>query len=271
MNHIEKLNSLLDKKLENEWNNKWKNFGSIGKGKYNRRSKFYETLAADISAKSGIKVSRDTVQRFNKAEGGNSKYTLDAISKYLGFEDFDSFQQEGQSKGREVWLKSFGYWWLIIPFFLVAFFVFNKFYLEPKEEKITIENVIFKANEIQFKAFEKLDTLGLYKLYTKDGSAKKGIITVIDLARQNNRWISHPNNNPSCFKILDSKVLEHTDSTALVKTEEQWFLKWYDLDDERYTVSYDKRNTQYYELRKENEQWKIHNNFYEGKASPIDF
>lgn len=76
--------SNLEEKLKYEWQNKWTLFGDYRIAKRNRRSKFYSTLAKEISNASSETISRDTIQRFDQSTRGDSKNMLEIISAYFG-------------------------------------------------------------------------------------------------------------------------------------------------------------------------------------------
>ncbi|SOE22288.1 hypothetical protein SAMN06298216_2733 [Spirosomataceae bacterium TFI 002] len=268
--YIEYLSESLENKILNDWEEKWSTFGTYDPLKNNRRSKFYETLASEISDKSGIKISRDTIHRFDNGEGGNSKYTLESISTYLELESFEDYIQASEKptslfhsklgKGLQIGL-------LLIP----VFFLSHRFFVRPTQIKNNIEKTIIAANEAQFKAFKNLDTTSLGQYYVANGAALKSIVCVINENKKVNRSISLPGYNPSFYDIMSLRVVEVRDTTATAITEEHWLIKWYDQKKEKYTVGYDVTNKQYYELKLVNKQWKIDHNIYEGKATAIDF
>lgn len=271
MDTIDTLRKTLEHKIELDWNSKWHSFGIYDIDKLNRRAKFYEALAADISHISHISVSRDTVQRFNKGEGGDSKASLHAFSKYLGytsFEDYSSKNTENPSS------KSNQNLILISILTLLSGVMIHSLYVKPQNEKKEIVKVIIHANEVQFNIFKSMklsDSTKLEDLYTKNSTARKSIMTLLKESQKNKRRINFPEDNPSFSKVHDVRVINVASNVAVVETTEHWFLKWYDTELGKYTVSYNQKNKQIYELEKENNNWKIKNNYYEGKASKIDY
>lgn len=271
MEHINTLRELFEEKLRVEWDGKWASICLYDTEKLNRKAKFYEALAAEITLQTNVSVSRDTVLRFNKGEGGDSKSSLNAFSKYLGYSSYEAFALSFDSKTkRQDYLK-----YTVIAFLslgLIAYFF--KFWYVPNKEKKDIITVISEANLRQFTAFRDLnlkDTIRIDSFYTKTGSARKSIVTLLKQSAKCNRRIDIPIDNPSFYKIHSLRVVELSEKEAIVKTKEHWFLKWYDMKEEKYTVSYDHENEQLYELEKENETWKIKNDFFEGKATKIDY
>ena len=271
MNPIARLRKSLESKIEHDWNNNWADFGSYNVDKLNRRAKFYEALAADISKVSHISVSRDTVQRFNKGEGGDSKASLNAYAKYLGFLSFDDYSKKTQIKSTSTSAKNiFLIFATVILSSTVGYFV----YLKPQQEKKEIIRIVNLANQTQFEIFKSMhlhDSTKLDDLYLRNSNARKSIVTLLKESQKNKRRINQPEDNPSFSKVHDVKIINVTSDLAIVETIEHWFLKWYDTDLEKYTVSYNQKNKQIYELEKDNKKWKIKNNYYEGKATKIEY
>jgi hypothetical protein len=271
MKSIVALRYALETKIYNEWDTKWSAICVYDSDKINRKAKFYEALAVDISHKSKITVSRDTVQRFNKNMGGDSNVSLQAFSKYLGFDSFEQFESSlKKSINKRLKPKT-----ILFPAAILTIIALSyQFLYEPYQIKKQIISTIISANQCQFNAFKNLnlnDTIKIDKFYHKLGSARKSIVTLLRESSKNARRIDFPTDNPSFYTIHDARVIELTQINAIIKTTEHWFLKWYDVELKKYTVSYDLKNEQIYELEKIKNEWKIKNNFYEGKATKIDY
>jgi hypothetical protein len=271
MDKINQMRLEFEEKLKKDWDSKWNVVCKYDEGKINRKAKFYEALAADINAATNISVSRDTVQRFNKGEGGDSKASLEAYARYIGYKSWEDFEglneKDNENKVKLKWFVGI----VIMAIIAASFYVFL---LQPYRQKKEILKVIENANRIQFLAFKRLnlkDSVKIDSFYTRSGSARKGIITLIKESQHGNRRINVPIENPSYYIIHEKRVVELKNNQAIVKTKEHWFLKWYDTGVRKYTVSYDQLNEQIYQLKNIDGHWKIENNFFEGKASKIDF
>ncbi|AWV99029.1 hypothetical protein [Arcticibacterium luteifluviistationis] len=272
MEFIEKLRIKFEAKLKNEWEEKWSSFGTYDSDKNNRRSKFYTALAQSISKRSTYPISRDTISRFDKGEGGDSLPSLDAYARYLDFKSFDDFELKNSPKSKKTdWLnKAF-----LIPSLLVLFSVTTYyFFIKPYLSKAEITELVQKANKTQFDAYvnlPKIDSLKLSNYYEPSKSAYKSAISVLTNNLKANRRICLPVNNPSYYKVFSIEVISLKNNKAIVQTDEHWFLKWYDLIQGKYTVSYDVRNKQIYEVEQKDAQWKITHNYFEGQARPITY
>jgi hypothetical protein len=275
MNHTELniglLRAELEKKAKNEWEEKWSDFGIYDSSKQNRRSKFYTSFAEDISQKSSYHISRDTINRFDKNLGGDSISSLDAYSRYLGFDSFEDFSNKFSIQKTPKSSNKYKKAALVMFTFLVSIIILFFTFISPTLEKKAIKNLIIKANEVQFEAYKSLDTLNIITYYHPEGSAYKAIVTLIKINQQNSRRICFPSENPSFQKVFTCEVESLKGNKAIVKTTEHWFLKWFDTDLKKYVVSYDEKNDQLYELIKEDNTWRIMHNYFEGKASSIDF
>jgi hypothetical protein len=271
MTKINQLRLEFEEKLKRDWDSKWNVVCKYDEGKINRKAKFYEALAADISAATNISVSRDTVQRFNKGDGGDSKASLEAYARYIGYKSREDFEvlneKDNQNKVKLKWFLGI----VIMTLIAASFYVFL---FQPYRQKKEILKVIENANRTQFQVFKRLDLKDSVKIdsfYTRTGSARKSIITLMKESQNGNRRIDVPTDNPSYYTIHEKRVVEININHAIVKTKEHWFLKWYDTGIKKYKVSYDHLNEQIYQLINIDGVWKIENNFYEGKATNIDF
>ncbi len=279
MNHSNILRFKLEEKIQLEWEQKWFSFGIYDAKKQNRRSKFYEILAKEISDQTGFHISRDTVFRFNQGDGGDSLASLIVFAKYLGYDDYEDFKVknpvvnssfDASKKVRDIKQEV-----IIIGVLLAFFIVFASYkFIINSRERASIIELIHKANEAQFEAYKQLpriDSMVLSNYYLKPGNAYKSILAVLYQNQAKGRQICEPKYNPSYFKILDTQILKIKDKQAIVQTEEHWFLKWYDIHQKQFVVSYDVKNQQLYELKKVNDSWFIEHNFFEGKATKIDY
>jgi hypothetical protein len=279
MDCLDKLRNDLELKIKTDWLEKWHSFGEYNTQKTNRKSKFYQALAFDIFENTKVKISRDTVQRFDQAIGGDSPASLQAFCIYLGFDTIEAFEKANEcnkitevaelEKKRPLNGKKALQYLSIIVFGYVAYLVANSYY-----EAHLIKNAIINGNKCQFETYKKLpklDTLQISNYYSKGSNASKSIITVLLGSQKGNRVIGQPSYNPSFYKIMDIDVLSIKNNIAIVETDEQWFLKWYDTKANRFSLSYDVQNKQLYELEKTGDKWMIVNNYFVGKATVIPY
>ncbi len=273
---INKLTLQFEDKLKLDWPQKWGEFGNYNPEKLNRRSKFYTALAMEISKRTGINISRDTIQRFDQNKGGDSTQTLNIVAKYLDYEHFDAFSafqikqladgKQPRNTKNNIKIAKIGASILLISALGYSLLI------KPYTEKQKILKVITEANQAQFMSFGQLpiiDTLKIEKYYSKKGNAWPAILTSLITRNADSLTISQPKINPSYYKLFEARVISINAEKAIVETDEYWFLKWYKTDSKTFVSSYDVKNTQLYELEKINDNWIILNNFFEGKAKPI--
>jgi hypothetical protein len=283
MDCLEKIKLELEQKIYDDWEQKWASFGEYNIEKANRKAKFYQALASEITANTRLVISRDTVYRFDQANGGASSGSLYIFSKYLGYQSWEHYKAATncQQPAFETTIDAPTEIKYKIPKKQLAYFgstlllglILGWFYNNNKE-KSAIEAVIYKANLCQFNTFKKLpilDTTSIDSFYVQKGNSRSSIITVLLGSLKGNRVIAQPRHNPSFYKILSTEILNMKDTSAIVQTSEHWFLKWYDFKAQRYSISYDVKNNQLYELVKQGDRWLILNDFFEGKATTIDY
>lgn len=191
--------------------------------------------------------------------------TLDILSKFVGYEDYNSFKKEvnKESSRKKTWI------YYAIPVLLLAGFVFYNFNQSHDKE---LFELIELANETQFKTYQALpeiDLKDLQKYYTKDGSAYLVIENILKRSAQLNRVIKLPADNPSYYNIHQLQIISKKPKRVLIESTEHWYLRWYSLSSQQYIKKYDVSNTQIYSIVKENGIWKIEDNDYMGTAEDI--
>jgi len=135
-----------------------------------------------------------------------------------------------------------------------------------QEEQKHILSIVQQAVTLEFEVFQSIprieNQLQQFSTYVSiEGTAYEKVKQIAQ--RQIERgWIINNHLNPSHFDLLELKISKVEGNTAYVKTEEYWFLKWFDPAGKSYAYLYDNQNTQLYVLKKKNDQWKIFTNIY---------
>ncbi len=135
-----------------------------------------------------------------------------------------------------------------------------------QEEQEHILFIVQQAVALEFEVFQSIPSienqLEQFSTYvTTEGTAYEKVRQIAQ--RQIERgWIINNHLNPSHFDLLDFKISKTEGNTAYVKTDEYWFLKWFDPASKSYAYLYENRNTQLYVLKKKEQQWKIFTNIY---------
>jgi hypothetical protein len=144
-----------------------------------------------------------------------------------------------------------------------------------QEEKQYFDKFIHTANQAQFDILLKYppltDSIKQYveinkildQFYTKKGTARADILGSIAQATRYHRKLMMP---ASGFSVVAVNCLTKSDATATIATEEHWFLLLKDARTDIEAKIYDSLGKQTYIFKKENDQWKIDINQYEGKA-----
>lgn len=209
------------------------------------------------------------------------KNTLNTVSNYLGYADFDDFASDehvivaSTNLPKSNPIKSN---WLnkrklscIFGILVFAMGSFLYYFIQRRQ----LLDTILSANKYQFAAFKNLPnfkTNSLTTTYDKNGNAYKVIINILNKQAQMGRTVGQPADNPSYYSIQEfTKVDFHYDFTrAKVYTKEHWFLKWYNVKTGKYELKYDVSNEQFYLLQKTQGRWYIYDNDYAGEASKIE-
>lgn len=155
----ESIRQKLEKRIEAEWDTEWKEFGKYTPIPNDRGSKFFETLAAQISKNSNNKLVGATVKRFVNNERSTKIENLDLICRYLGDASFDDFKQQNQVIGEQE-PDYLDYFEVQLPFgkgnfqvrkravyigaFLVVLLIFTAFsYQLTKQKQVLPQNITY--------------------------------------------------------------------------------------------------------------------------------
>lgn len=135
----------------------------------------------------------------------------------------------------------------------------------PRGFKDPLFSAVRGAVEAEFAAYKALpdvETDGLDRFFTKDGSARKRIVAVLKRHHER-KWVIDNRDNPSTAELLEIALGKVSDGRVEVRTKEYWYLRWYDLTDARYEFIYNKTNRQTYVLRRDSAgHWRVDVNIY---------
>ncbi len=228
-------------------------------------------------------VGPESIYRyFKQKEISHAKdYTLEMLSKYLGYKSWGNFQQLNQKKiesqlqnannqtnpnitvqkqiSKNKWLKA------PLSAIAIIFLIGLLFKFCKKEEKVDFRSLIENANQVEFDAYQaspRIDTSKLDSFFTSNGMARIDITGSLYSLSERGATLLTP---PSSFSILEFQLEHETNNEIKIHTKEKWKLLWcYPRDS--LGMLYDELNEQDYYLKKENGDWKINVNHYEGRA-----
>lgn len=133
-----------------------------------------------------------------------------------------------------------------------------------KEEEETILEVVRKGVEAEMNAYRQLPTIvtsEIDKYFCEKGGARMKIYNILV---QNNikKWTLNTPHNPSSFEFYNIWIEKIEGDTAIVVTEEYFYLRWHDVVDGQLRYTYNEKNEQKYKLQKIMDIWKIVSNYY---------
>lgn len=193
--------------------------------------------------------------------------TLEIIAKFLGYGGFDSFSKTSSDKPSRNSLNII----LAVVLTVCCMGAVVLFFLSRNQEN-EVRKIIENANRAQFEAYKALpeiNTKDLRKYYTDKGSALKVIEDILKRSSKLKRVINLPADNPSYYTVYEINILKQEEDKILAESKEHWYLRWYNIESDKYEKKYDETNTQLYILRKEKDQWKIDANDFTGTATDI--
>lgn len=124
----------------------------------------------------------------------------------------------------------------------------------PSDTVSIIESIVKKSL-----AIEVLD-----EVFAEESPAKRRIVEIIKNHAIRN-WVLTNDNNPSTNDLISIQFEKIVNDRAYVRTEEYWYLKWFDRNIQDYIYKYNNTNEQIYILSKVGnayDNWKIETNFY---------
>ncbi len=129
---------------------------------------------------------------------------------------------------------------------------------------ILIETV-HHADAAEFSAYKALPLIDLgelQKYFLTGGSAYKRIYNLL-VRHKLRQWVINDPTNPSDYKTYSASVKQIAKDTAIVVTDEWWYLRWVDMTTFKTPVIYDTRNTQTFLLKRmEDNSWKVDSTDY---------
>lgn len=128
----------------------------------------------------------------------------------------------------------------------------------------TLKNLIANANAAEFNAYKKLPevvTDELQKYHTADSSAYSRVVHLL-VQHRKRKWVINNNLNPSTYEEYDFRIVKLTSVSALIETNEYWYLRWFDLNTSKYAKIYDKTNTQTWKVINTKDGWKVKSVYY---------
>ena len=122
-----------------------------------------------------------------------------------------------------------------------------------------IEMIVAGSIDAEFDAYQALpaiDEAKLVRWYASDGSAYRDLIhTLTRVARRG--WILTNPHNPSTKRLLAISVKEILDGSAVVRTTEYWYLRWWSTVEGKYRYPYRETDRQTYILTQRGEEWLV--------------
>ncbi len=137
-------------------------------------------------------------------------------------------------------------------------------------EKQKIVALIDRANDLEFSLYTAVphisDTIKLNKFYSPDSQNKKEIIRIVSKNKMKKKIldVDHSSRTFNKESIIFDKL---TKNYAEIITIEAWDLQWLNISDSTKYAEYKVANRQRYILHKNNGNWLIYTNEYEGRAT----
>lgn len=231
-------------------------------------------------------ISWDSIYRpFTR--GGFSKRsqdkTLDFVSHYLGYGYFSDFTEKlknqlinqdkiekktvvskadvinkrGKSKKKIIAI-------FVVILLIVLSISFSWQQLNKASPTEDLKSLIENANRAEFAGYryyltaEVMEDIDRY--FTFNGTAKKHMIGLLNSMAQKNYKLVMPQ---SYQTLIDIDIIEKNDTVIKLKTTEKWYLLWC-IPDKPEGLEYDILNEQDYNLKLEDNKWKVDYNHYKG-------
>ena len=139
----------------------------------------------------------------------------------------------------------------------------------PSDTISNIESVVRKSLKIELESYKLIPNsqaalLLLDEVFEVNSPAKKRIEEIIT-NHATRKWTLTNDNNPSTNDLITIDFEKIINDRAYVRTEEYWYLKWFDLNIQDYIYEYNNTNSQIYILDRvgnDYKNWKIETNFY---------
>ncbi len=128
----------------------------------------------------------------------------------------------------------------------------------------TLRQTILSANNAEFTAYKHLPevfTQELDQYFIQEGTAYMRIKNIL-IEHSKKQWTLQNENNPSGFTIHSIKIERVTSKEVTIKTEEYWYLRWFEIRTEMYRHIYNEDNVQRWTLVFTNGVWKVLSTYY---------
>jgi len=138
----------------------------------------------------------------------------------------------------------------------------NKATMRKATEEEQILQIVKDGINQEFITYTKLpsfNTDNLKKIFPENSGAFKRIEEIVHVKNEANEIISNKYNS-STFEILSIRLVDFSDKTAKVETEEFWTLCWWNQKMKQYVQRFKSKAEHIYILKKENGQWTIKTN-----------
>lgn len=138
----------------------------------------------------------------------------------------------------------------------------------PKKKELYeyLVSVVQDAARAEFETYRRLperDLSLLEKYFVVGASAYTRVQNVVERHAKAGRILTEPSTNPSTMRVMKANVTDVTGATAILSTEEYWYLRWWSLRDNDYSHVYNETNTQRYVVVAQTDgRWLVDTNEY---------
>lgn len=133
-------------------------------------------------------------------------------------------------------------------------------------------SIVTKANEAEFDAYlalpEEVRTDRLLQYQSAEGTAYKRIYNVL-MQHSRKKWTLKNEYNPSGYIQRKIWIASLSAQKAIIKTNEYWYLRWFEMPTALYRVIYNEENEQTYTLELCSGEWKVTSVYYPGPRNLI--
>ncbi len=168
--------------------------------------------------------------------------TLDILSLFIDYSDWDSFVQEK-----------------------------NTSFKQGNSIEGMLVDIVTKANQAEFEAYRKLpkiETAELLKYRTESGSGYLRIYNVL-VQHSKKGWTIGNEGNPSGFTQQKVWIESMSNDKAVVKSQEYWYLRWFEIPTQLYRYIYNEENEQTKTLELIDGEWKVSSVFYPSPRNSV--
>jgi hypothetical protein len=211
---------------------------------------------------------RDYEKQYEIRFAEEQRKTGEKISEHIKNNDVSLVEIRTKYNSFKKIVASLLYLGMGLLFLLIMYTFISTSYEERRKKKLKAEIrlAVLEGMGAEFNSYKRLpeiDSNYLKKYFYRNGSAYTKILYLLNTHRIKNRIINNIN-NPSSFKLFDFNVIQinEDEETATITTTEHWYLRWVNSKTDSTSYIYNQLNRQYYFLRKDDEKWKIEDNFY---------